>query len=263
MGLRISRRRFVLGSALSCTGLGLAGCDRLTESGSFRSNLTAAELLTLRGQRLLIGGQSLAREYSPRDLSKEFPANGTIAPPDEEYQALAAGGFRAWRLGVGGLVDRPASYSLAELRRLPSRTQITRTDCVEGWSAIAQWTGVPLRLLLRAAGLKSQSRYVVFHCADTLEGNPMNGGEERNGRYYESLDLIDAFHPQTILAYAMNGRALPIANGAPLRLRVERQLGYKHAKYVMRIEIVDRFDHIGGGQGGFWEDRGYEWYAGI
>jgi len=260
--LIISRRRFVLDSVMSWAALALGGCDRLSESRSFRSNLAAAELLTLRGQRLLIG-QSLAREYSPRELSREFPANGTIAPPDEDYQTLAADGFRAWRLVVDGLVDRPASYTLAELRRLPSRTQITRTDCVEGWSAIAQWTGVPLRLLLLSSGLKPKSRYIVFHCADTLEGIPVKGGDERQGRYYESIDLIDAFHPQTILAHSMNGKPLAIAHGAPLRLRLERQLGYKQAKYVMRIEVTERLDHVGGGQGGFWEDRGYEWYAGI
>jgi DMSO/TMAO reductase YedYZ molybdopterin-dependent catalytic subunit len=261
--LVISRRRFLLSSAVSWAGLALAGCDRLTESRSFQSTLSAAELLSLRGQRLLIGGQSLAREYSARELSSEFPANGTTAPQDESYQTLAADGFRTWRLIVDGRVDHPATYSLADLRSLPSRTQITRTDCVEGWSAIAQWTGVPLRLLLLASGLKQESRYVVFHCADTLEGTPMKGGDERHGRYYESIDLIDAFHPQTILAYSMNGRALSIAHGAPLRLRLERQLGYKHAKYVMRIEVAERLDHVGGGKGGFWEDRGYEWYAGI
>jgi DMSO/TMAO reductase YedYZ molybdopterin-dependent catalytic subunit len=138
---------------------------------------------------------------------------------------------------------------------LPSRTQITRHDCVEGWSAIGQWTGVRLAGLLGAAGLLPRARYAVFHCADDMAGN--------GGRYYESIDLFDAFHPQTILAYAMNGAPLTVAHGAPLRLRVERQLGYKQAKYVMRVEMVDRLDNIGGGKGGFWEDRGYEWYAGI
>ena len=264
MGMLImSRRRFVLSSAMSWAGLMLAGCDKLTESGSFRSSLSAAELLTLHGQRLLIGGQALTREYSLRDLSRQFPTNGTTLPQDEDYNALAADGFQTWRLIVDGLVERPATYTLSELRLLPSRSQITRTDCVEGWSAIAQWTGVPLRLLLQASGLKPQSRYIVFHCADTLEGNPVKGGDERNGRYYESIDLIDAFHPQTILAYAMNGKPLSVANGAPLRLRVERQLGYKHAKYVMRVEVAENLHDIGGGEGGFWEDRGYEWYAGI
>jgi DMSO/TMAO reductase YedYZ molybdopterin-dependent catalytic subunit len=137
---------------------------------------------------------------------------------------------------------------------MPARTQITRHDCVEGWSAIGQWTGAPLKLLLDAAGLKQSARYIVFHCADRIGGAP----------YYESIDLIDAFHPQTILAWALNGQMLPVQNGAPLRLRVERQLGYKHAKYVMRAEAVASLAGIGGGKGGFWEDRSdYEWYAGI
>ena len=141
---------------------------------------------------------------------------------------------------------------------MPGRTQITRHDCVEGWSSIAKWTGARLGPLVDQAGLKPQARYLVFHCFDTLDG-PMDG----KGRYYESIDLIDAYHPQTILAYAMNDRALPVAHGAPLRLRVERQLGYKQAKYIMRIEAVADYAHLHQGAGGFWEDRGYEWYAGI
>ena len=148
--------------------------------------------------------------------------------------------------------------SLADLRALPARTQITRHDCVEGWSAIGQWTGAPLSLVLKAAGMKPNARFVVFHCADDLD-NSTDG----SGVYYESIDLIDAFHPQTILAYQMNGKPLAVEHGAPVRMRIERQLGYKHAKYVMRVEIVDSLGRIGMGRGGYWEDRGYEWYAGI
>ena len=137
---------------------------------------------------------------------------------------------------------------------MPSRTQITRHDCVEGWSAIGQWTGVPLGRLLGEAGLRPAARYVVFHCADDFDGS----------LYYESIDLADAHHPQTILAYAMNGAPLPIGHGAPLRLRVERQLGYKQAKFVMRLEVVASLAAIGAGKGGYWEDAiGYDWYAGI
>ena len=137
---------------------------------------------------------------------------------------------------------------------MPVRTQITRHDCVEGWSAIGKWHGVPLETLLRAAGLRQQARYIVFHCMDQLGGRP----------YYESIDLVDAFHPQTVLAWGMNGSMLPVPNGAPLRLRVERQLGYKHAKYIERIEAVESLAEVYGGRGGFWEDSGdYEWYAGI
>ena len=168
--------------------------------------------------------------------------------------SFAQAGFADWKLKIDGLVDRPTELTLAELRNLPSRTQITRHDCVEGWSAIGKWTGTQLGPLLQSVGLKLDARYLVFHCADTLG---------RDGLYYESIDLIDAFHPQTILAYDMNGAALTEPHGAPLRLRVERQLGYKHAKYVMRIEVVSSVATMRGGRGGFWEDLGYEWYAGI
>jgi DMSO/TMAO reductase YedYZ molybdopterin-dependent catalytic subunit len=165
--------------------------------------------------------------------------------------------FSSWRLTVDGLVRRPLSLSLDEIKALPARTQITQHNCDEGWSAIGQWTGVPLGHLLQTAELAPEARYIVFHCLDELERLP-----GRLGFYYESLDLFDAFHPQTILAYGMNGGPLPVAHGAPLRLRVERQIGYKHAKYVTRVEAVARLDHLGRGQGGFWEDRGYQWYAG-
>ncbi|HET9067401.1 MAG TPA: molybdopterin-dependent oxidoreductase, partial [Amaricoccus sp.] len=166
----------------------------------------------------------------------------------------AATGFADWRLGVDGLVERPREWSLAELKRLPARTQITRHDCVEGWSAIGKWTGTPLGDLLGAAGLRPEARYIVFHCADDFGGTA----------YYESIDLVDAFHPQTILAWGMNDADLPHGHGAPLRLRVERQLGYKHAKFVMRVEAVASLASIGRGKGGFWEDTvNYDWYAGI
>ncbi len=139
--------------------------------------------------------------------------------------------------------------------QLPSRTQITRHDCVEGWSAIGKWKGARLGALLERVGPQPAARYLVFHCADPMDDN--------GTLYYESIDLEDARHPQTLLAYELNDRPLPIANGAPIRLRVERQLGYKMAKYVMAIELVDSFRHIGGGKGGYWEDQGYEWHAGI
>ena len=170
-------------------------------------------------------------------------------------RASCSRGFADWRLKIDGLVERPAELTLAELRKMPARTQITRHDCVEGWSAIGKWTGAQLGPLLQSVGLKPEARYIVFHCADELG--------RRGDLYYESIDLIDAFHPQTILAYDMNGAALPVPHGAPLRLRVERQLGYKMAKYVMRIEAVASFVQMAGGHGGYWEDRGYDWYAGI
>jgi DMSO/TMAO reductase YedYZ molybdopterin-dependent catalytic subunit len=263
-----TRRTALIGSA-AASGLGLAGCervfsaDRLTGSGSFQRVLAAAQGWTLASQRLVLAGGAMAREYSPADLSPRFKANGTLHPPGDEYARQVDESFANWRLAVDGMVARPLSLSVAEIRSLPARTQITRHDCVEGWSAIGQWTGVPLGLLLRAAGVGAGAKYAVFYCADNLDGEPAKGGQQAPGQYYESLAIVDAVHPQTLIAYAMNGRPLEIPHGAPLRLRVERQLGYKHAKYVQRIELTDRLAGINGGKGGYWEDRGYEWYAGI
>jgi DMSO/TMAO reductase YedYZ molybdopterin-dependent catalytic subunit len=242
----------------SIGGLLLAGCDRVTNAPAVQSLIGHGQDLSFHAQRLLLAGQPLAREFKPADISPVFKPNGTLRPMTDAYEAIQADNFATWRLVVDGLVTAPMSFSLAELKAMPSRTQITRHDCVEGWSAIGGWTGVPLSHLLSKVGLKSNARFIVFHCADDL-ANSLDG----SGLYYESIDLFDAFHPQTILAYGMNGGALPVAHGAPLRLRVERQLGYKQAKYVMRIEAVERLGGIMGGKGGFWEDRGYEWYAGI
>lgn len=253
-----SRRKMLASLVSGASTLLLAGCDRVTQSESFGTVLRNTEKLTMAGQRLLLDRQSLAPEYSVADLSPVFRANGTQAPDSEEYNRLLENDFADWRLQVDGLVQQPLSLSLAQLKSLPSHTQITRHDCVEGWSAIGQWQGVSLGRILDLARLKPGARYVVLHCADELEVT-----FDGSGRYYESIDLLDAYHPQTILAYAMNGKNLPVAHGAPLRLRVERQLGYKQAKYLMRIEVVSSFDTLWGGRGGYWEDRGYEWYAGI
>ncbi|MEA3028700.1 MAG: hypothetical protein QOG13_25 [Sphingomonadales bacterium] len=246
----ISRRTLLVGGA----GALLTGCDRLSDSPSFRGVLRSAEGLTMKAQRLITGREALAREYDSADMSPVFRANGNVMPAASDYQRLLAGRFADWRLAVDGLVQRPLALSLDQIRAMPQRTQITRHDCVEGWSAIGKWTGVPLRHVLDAAGLGQDARYLVFHCADTFGPHP----------YYESIDLIDAFHPQTILAWAMNDRILQVPHGAPLRLRVERQLGYKHAKFVMRIEAVADLASVYGGRGGYWEDSNdYEWYAGI
>lgn len=246
----ITRRAFVIGGA----GVVLSGCDRLNRSEGFRGLLRSAEGLTMRAQRLVMDRNALAREYGEADMSPIFRSNGTRMPNTADYAAHLASNFRDWRLTVDGLVSRTLSLSLEAIRSMPARTQITRHDCVEGWSAIGKWHGVPLSLLLDSAGLKRQANYIVFHCADRFGDKP----------YYESIDLIDAFHPQTILAWGMNNRLLPVANGAPLRLRVERQLGYKHAKYVQRIEAVASLAGVHGGRGGYWEDTtDYEWYAGI
>ena len=246
----ITRRNLIVAGA---GGL-LVGCDRVGKSEAGRDILFKAEAVHRSLQRVITNRNALAREFSPEEMSPRFRSNGTRNPGTPAYMALAANRFADWRLRVDGLVARPLSLSLADLRAMPQRAQITRHDCVEGWSAIGKWQGPKLSAILDAAGLRDGARFLVFHCADSLRG----------GAYYESVDLIDAFHPQTILAWAMNDRILPVAHGAPVRLRVERQLGYKHAKYVMRIEAVASLDGIGRGKGGYWEDvADYEWYAGI
>jgi DMSO/TMAO reductase YedYZ molybdopterin-dependent catalytic subunit len=247
----IDRRRFI---AASASGLFLGGCDRLNNSPGFRGVLRSAEKLTMASQRLISPRSALAREYTEADLSPIFRSNGTRMPGGDDYAAHLAEQFTNWRVTVDGLVARPLSIPIQTLRSLPHQTQITRHDCVEGWSAIGKWHGVPLSRILDHAALSTRARYIVFHCADRFGDKP----------YYESIDLVDAFHPQTILAWGMNGHLLPVPNGAPLRLRVERQLGYKQAKYIERIEAVDSLSRVYGGRGGFWEDNAdYEWYAGI
>jgi DMSO/TMAO reductase YedYZ molybdopterin-dependent catalytic subunit len=303
----LHRRRLLTATAgLLGTSL-LTGCDRFAETDAGRRTLRIGEDANLYAQRLLMSGQTTAREFPESMISPWFKPNGSIDPPDRGYKALAANNFSDFKLKVDGLVETPLSLSLADLRALPSRTQITRHDCVEGWSCIGKWSGVPLSEVLNRAKLKPEARYAVLHCADTLEyaggglslrpsapgtvreahatyvqlaaaggdwgGTPTGASDgaanddtvdgRRPIRYYESIDLFDAFNPQTILAYDLNGKALPVSNGAPLRLRVERQLGYKNAKYVMRVEMVSSLAGIGEGKGGYWEDRGYEWYAGI
>ena len=258
MTFSITRRGLLIGSAAGLGAFGLTGCDDVVQNPNVQSVLDMAETLTMKSQRLLVPKDKLAPEYSEADISPTFRPNGTSQPDSEAYAQMMATGFANWRLKIDGLVERPVELSLADLKKLPSRTQITRHDCVEGWSAIGKWTGAPLGPLLQSVGLKPEARYAVFYCADQLE-QTLDG----SGTYYESIDHIDAFHPQTILAYQMNGKDLEVAHGAPLRLRVERQLGYKHAKYLMRIEMKDSFAGLWGGKGGFWEDRGYEWYAGI
>jgi DMSO/TMAO reductase YedYZ molybdopterin-dependent catalytic subunit len=250
----ISRRKLIGGIGVSAGGLLLTGCDRFNESPGFRETLRLGEKLSYRAQRLITDRSALAREYRPDQRSPIFRANGTRKPAGDAYAAHAATNFVDWRLTIDGLVARPLSLSMADIRSAPRRSQITRHDCVEGWSAIGKWTGVPLKLLLDQASVRDSARFTIFHCADDY--GPM--------RYYESIDLIDAFHPQTILAWALNDALLPVANGAPLRLRVERMLGYKHAKYVERIELVETLAAVGSGKGGYWEDTNdYEWYAGI
>jgi DMSO/TMAO reductase YedYZ molybdopterin-dependent catalytic subunit len=264
----ITRRNALIAGAAGA-GFSLSGCskilsaDSLTHAAGFQHVLAQAQAWTLTSQRFLLSGGAMAREYRVSDISPKFKANGTLYPSGEDYEDAVVEDFVNWRLLVDGMVSRPVSLSVAELRRLPARTQITRHDCVEGWSAIGQWTGVPLGMLLKTAGVWPGAKYAVFHCADNLEGEPAKGGMQAPGQYYESIGLIEAMHPQTLIAHSLNGKPLDVAHGAPLRLRVERQLGYKDAKYLQRIQITDRLSGLYGGKGGYWEDRGYEWYAGI
>jgi len=250
----VTRRGLIAAGAATVGSTLLAGCDRLYEGLPTRPLLDFGQWMSLRAHRLLLAAQPLVREYTLADISPDFPPNGTEMPDGLGYFELMSSQFAAFRLTVDGLVRKELSLSLDEIKQLPARTQITQHSCDEGWSAIGQWTGVPLGHLLGMAELKPEARYIVFHCLDE-----MTSGEF----YYESIDLFDAFHPQTILAYGMNGKGLPVGHGAPLRLRVERQIGYKNAKYITRIEAVDRLNRLGRGKGGFWEDRGYQWYAGL
>ncbi len=258
----MSRRKLLTAGSVAASGALLSGCDVLDDvlrGGDVRNFMEAsANGLSYRAQRLLIGGHAMAQEFSEADIRQPMRPNGITSPTDRTYLDLASKDFADYRLKVGGLVQKPLSLSLEDLMGMPSRTQITRHDCVEGWSCIAKWTGVPLAQVLDLAVVKSEARYVLFRCLDTIEKSL--SGEVK---YYESIDLVDARHAQTILAYGMNDERLPVSNGAPLRLRVERQLGYKMAKYVHAIELVDKLEPFGAGKGGYWEDRGYEWYAGI
>lgn len=249
----VTRRSLLTTGALGAGAL-LTGCQKVQDSPATRGIIFAGEKINYALARALSDRGALAKEYRPDQMSPNFRVNGTANPNTPSYNAMATERFANWRLKVGGLVSRPLDLSLAQLQSMPSRTQITRHDCVEGWSAIGKWHGPMLGTILRAAGVRDTARYVVFTCADLYSGHA----------YYESLDLIDAFHPQTILAWAMNDRMLSVAHGAPIRLRVERQLGYKHAKYVMAVDAVASLAGIGRGKGGYWEDAiDYDWYAGI
>lgn len=231
-----------------------AGCTKIAESDAGSSLLSAAEDWHRKVHRALASRDALAREYDRSSVSPFFRGNGSQTVDTDAYRTALANGFADWRLEVRGLVDNPLSLTMENIRRLPQRTQITRHDCVEGWSAIGEWTGPQLSTLLDAAAVRKEAQFIVFRCADTL------GGAD----YYESVDMVDAWHPQTIVAHQLNGEPLPERNGAPLRMRIERQLGYKHPKYLTAIEAVASLDDIGSGQGGYWEDRaGYQWYAGI
>jgi DMSO/TMAO reductase YedYZ molybdopterin-dependent catalytic subunit len=255
---KLSRRNLLIGGLQAASLVVLSGCEKMFDSLSQNKNvqslLELAENGSRRAQRLLTRRNKLAKEFEAKDISPKFRANGNPPPITMDYTTDAQNHWTRWRLEVSGLVKQPASFSLADLQAMPSRTQITRHDCVEGWSVIGKWKGVRLEEIINRVQPATDARYVVFRCMDT-DSDGLN--------YFESIDMIDAVHPQTILAYELNDRPLPIDNGAPLRLRVENQLGYKHAKYIRALEFVSSLDKIGQGKGGYWEDQGYEWYAGI
>ncbi|MBS0154946.1 MAG: molybdopterin-dependent oxidoreductase [Nitrospira sp.] len=253
-GRAIKRRKLLKGTVGAASLVALFGCDNLTRSSWFPGILSKGERLTEAVQRAVTPCDALAKEYRSSEISTSFPANGNTDPGTEVYAEHVTQNFAEWTLEVTGLVKMPRSWSLAALNELPARTQITRHDCVEGWSAIGKWTGVPIGDLLHQVEPLPNARYAVFHCADV---------DDEGIAYYESIAVADCYHPQTILAYELNDAPLDVPHGAPLRPRFERQLGYKQAKYVMKIELVDSLAGIGGGKGGYWEDQGYEWYAGI
>jgi DMSO/TMAO reductase YedYZ molybdopterin-dependent catalytic subunit len=243
----VKRRLFVATSLAALSGCGLN--NRINDSG-FHRVLESVEPLN----HALIDTHGRAKLYTEADVDRDFRTNGFEVPSDSRYQGFVRDGFASYRLAVDGAVEHKAAFSVAELRAMLARTQITRHDCVEGWSAIGEWGGVPLGDFLRVVRPTPSARYVVFHCMDrSPEGSP----------YYESLDLHEAAHPQTLLALDLNGKPLDADHGAPVRLRVPTQLGYKSAKWIDRIELATNVNGLFGGRGGYWEDNGYEWYAGI
>lgn len=249
----ISRRRLIVSGITVAAGTtGLAGAIRLADRYGLippdhGGIYGVGETLTYAAQRLLMSHHSLAREFNRSQISNVFPVNG-MPPENETYQRLLAGGFADWRLTVDGLVARPSAFSLADLKGYPSHTQITHQACEEGWSFIAEWIGVRLSYVLDLVGVDPRARYVVFFPFDD---------------FWESIDMADALHPQTYLAYGMNGQDLPTPHGAPVRLRVARQLGYKSIKYLSRVTVTDTLKPFGKGLGGFNPEHGYSWWAGI
>jgi DMSO/TMAO reductase YedYZ molybdopterin-dependent catalytic subunit len=239
----ISRRKWIA----AAPAVFLAACkDSLPPA--YGTLFDVSNSLTFSSHRLLLRNQPLVREFGREMISKNFPAINETNPKNDRYQQLLAGGFSEWRLPVAGLVSKPVELSLDTLKRYPARTQVTQHSCEQGWSAIAEWTGVPLGRVLQEVGMLPQARYVVFH---TVDG------------WWDSLDMFDALHPQTLLAYGMNGQQLPVRHGAPVRLRVERQLGYKSLKFLSRIDVTDRLDDTEDGTGAVGAAYGYSWYAGI
>ncbi len=249
----MSRRRLITTSLGAIAGVGLwrATASVMDRYGLIPANCRGvyglSETLTYAGQRLLTKLPSAAREFDRSQISTVIPVNGA-APKTEPYQRLLADGFADWRLTIDGLVDRPGSFSLADLKGFPSRSQITHQACEEGWSFIAEWTGAALAEVLERVGMRPEAKFVFFF---TFDG------------WWDSIDMDDALHPQTLLAYSMNGPQMPTDHGAPLRLKVPRQLGYKNLKYLSRMTVTDTAKGIGDGLGSGSPSAGYSWYAGI
>jgi DMSO/TMAO reductase YedYZ molybdopterin-dependent catalytic subunit len=248
-----SRRKLIttgLAAAAGVTGLGVAA--RLAQKYGLvppdhGGIYGLGETLTYASQRLLTR-HSMAREFSRNQISTRPFAN-EVAPPNEEFKRLEAGGFKDWRLTVDGMVERPSTFSLAQIKSYPVRNQITQLACEEGWSYIAEWIGAPLSHVLDVVGVHPQARYIVYYSIQP--------------DWWESIDMADALHPQTFLAYGLNGDDLPVGNGGPLRLRLPRQLGYKSVKYITRMTVTDSLKGFGKGLGSASPEGGYAWYAGI
>ena len=249
----LSRRKLITTGLIATAGVvGLGAAARIAQRYGLLPPdhggiYGLGETLTYASQRLLTK-HSLAREFSRNQISKTPFAN-EIAPPNEAFKRFQAGGFADWRLSVDGMIARPATFSLDQLKSYPSRSQITQLACEEGWSYIAEWIGVPLSHVLELVGIQPQAKYVVYF---SIEPD-----------WWESIDMADALHPQTYLAYGLNGADLPVGNGGPLRLRLPRQLGYKSVKFITRLTVTDSLRGFGKGLGSAAPEGGYAWYAGI
>ncbi len=250
---KISRRKLIttgLATAAGASGLALAA--KLAQSHGLIPPDSGGlygpgETLTYAAQRLL-NRHAMAREFSPGQIS-EKPFANEVAPLGDEFQRLQAGGFAEWRLVVDGMAARPTSFSVAEIKSFPSSSHVTMIGCEEGWTYIAEWSGVPLAYILDRVGALPQVRYVVYR---SIQAD-----------WWESIDMADALHPQTLVAHGMNGAELAVPFGGPLRLRVPRQLGYKSVKYINRLTLTDNLKSFGKGLGSAAPEAGYAWYAGI
>jgi DMSO/TMAO reductase YedYZ molybdopterin-dependent catalytic subunit len=250
---KISRRKLITTGVVATAGVvGLAAASRIARRYGLippdGSTLYGpGETFTYAAQRLLTR-HSLAREF-PRSMIGKEPFANYVAPPDDQFKHHQANGFSDWRLSINGMVERPISLSLSDLKALPRRSQITEVACEEGWSYIAEWIGTPLAEVLHSVGTLPQARYVVYFSSDR--------------DWWDSIDMAEALHPQTLLTYAMNDGDLPVSFGGPLRMRVPRQLGYKSVKYIARLTVTDTLKPFGKGLGSASPESGYAWYAGI